>query len=170
LKFRVCKHTLNLNSWNLVCLFSTKFSKIQVHFPNWTRFDIQKSVIIFFQQEAVFYMKRIYRFQIVQTRKNKKIKIEWLRLHIHYMLQQWFSLYPEDKPFPLKHGTKKNVHDTINIAIPCEISEEEVQKINSNICCSWWIKMLRPRMFLVGNVNRATWWAPTVKLQAPPSS
>ena len=27
LKFRVCKHTLNLNSWNLVCLFPTNFQK-----------------------------------------------------------------------------------------------------------------------------------------------
>ena len=30
LKFRVCKHTLNLNSWNVLCLFPTKFSKIQL--------------------------------------------------------------------------------------------------------------------------------------------
>ena len=26
LKFNVCKHTLNLNKWNSLCLFSTKFS------------------------------------------------------------------------------------------------------------------------------------------------
>ena len=30
LKFRVCKHTLNLNSWNVRCLFPTKFSKIRL--------------------------------------------------------------------------------------------------------------------------------------------
>ena len=26
----VCKHTLNLNSWNVLCLFPTKFSKTQL--------------------------------------------------------------------------------------------------------------------------------------------
>ena len=30
LKFRVCVNTLNLNSWNVLCLFPTKFSKIRV--------------------------------------------------------------------------------------------------------------------------------------------
>ena len=30
LKFRVCKHTLNLNSWNVLCLFPTKFSKLKL--------------------------------------------------------------------------------------------------------------------------------------------
>ena len=30
LKFRVCKHTLNFNLWNVLCLFPTKSSKTQL--------------------------------------------------------------------------------------------------------------------------------------------